>query len=242
MVQGKPTDKHRYVFTKIDKKPAFLIMGKCNFCPFVINDFEGGCARCGKFVNVNIHKTTPNYITKVYGYMQKGYGTQNMEMLTHIDIPHWCGLPNHIAKITPNDAIHTIVNGKLFIESGQNYANTVQIISDDNVMFSKEDYESLILTPEKPSIIKYSGSGGRIRSYPSTSSTDTYSDKDTKICSFCGDDKENVERDKRLGMCDDCWSKYKFSHPKRHISYINNFRLKRRENWKNEEYKKVIIN
>ena len=239
-IQGSAGDKYRYLFTKIDEKPHFLIMSKCNFCPFMINDFKNGDTKCGKFCNPTSKHEHKHFLQTVYGYMQKGYGTMDMEVLTTIGIPTWCNLPNHLTKISPNDAIHTIVNGKLYSESGQNYANTVQIISDDEVMFSKEDFETLVLVPKGKKIITY-GKDGRRFPATSTSSIETTPEpiKGINVCSFCGEDKENVNRDDHIGMCDGCWDKYKFSHPKRRISKINNFRLKRRESWEDKEYKMV---
>ena len=236
-IQGKPGENYRYVFTKIDKKPQFLIMSKCNFCPFMINDFKNGDAKCAKFINPKPKQHfSRNFLQTVYGYIQKGYDSREMEILTKIDIPTWCQLPDHMTKISPNDAIHSISNGKIFIESGQNYANTIQIISDDEVIISKVDYESLILKPKEDKFIKY----GRGKKSNVTDVTIIGETKvETDVCSFCGEDKENIDRYNHLGMCGDCWSKNKFSHPKRYVSKINNFRLKRKMNWTDDEYKLV---
>ena len=235
-IQGKSGENYRYVFTKIDKRPRYLIMSKCNFCPFMINDFHNGYAKCGKFINSNQKQHySSNFIQTVYGYMQKGYGSQEMEILTRIQIPDWCGLPNHLTKISPNDIIYSIVNGKLFTESGQNYANTIQIISDDEIQYSRVDYESLVLVAKKDKYIHYGKNN--------VSDAKVVSDDkiETKICSSCGKHKEKINRDKRDGMCDACWTKYKKNKKKRYQTKINNFRLKRKVDWTDEEYKLVKI-
>ena len=234
-IQGKPDSNYRYVFTKIEKRPQFLLMSKCNFCPFMINDFKNGDAKCGKFVNTKAGYNTKNFIQTVYGYVQKGYGSQEMEILTHVDIPFWCGLPNHMTGISPNDAIHSIVNGKLYSESGQNYANTIQIISDDEVIYSREDYETLIFKPKKDKFIHH-GTKNNITDIKVISESNKV---ETKTCSSCGEKKENIDRGKRDGMCDDCWDKFKKNKKKRQQFKINNFRLKRKIDWTDEEYKLI---
>ena len=164
--------------------------------------------------------------------MQKGYGTMEMEMLTEVGIPSWCNLPNHLTKISPNDAITTVVDGQLYIESGQNYSNTVQIISDKEVMFDKSDFETLILKPKDNKRFHYNNGKRTTPSKPI---------KVTKMCSSCGEDKEDVDREKRDGMCGECWEKYKRNKKKRYDSKINNFRLKRDKSWKNKEYKQIKV-
>jgi len=239
-IQGIADKKYRYIYTMVDKRPQFLIMNKCNFCPFLINDYENGSAKCGKFVNVKSVWTDKNYIAKVYGYIQKRTGTMDMNILTQIDIPSWCNLPDHLTRISPNDAISYIKDGKLIVECGQNYSNAVQIIDANEIEYG-DDGESLVLKPLKPTYINYGKDGKTIFSTSSDTST-SYKSIDTGVCSMCGEDKDEVDRNSHIGMCNECWSKYKFSHPKRRISFINNFRLKRKESWVGEEFKKVIVN
>lgn len=228
MVQGKPDSNIvRYVYTMIDKKPCYLLMSKCNHCPFLINDFENQEARCGQFTNPSSKYEHKDFLARVYGYIQKRYGTSEMNILTPVSIPSWCGLPNHIAQITPNDAISYIKDGRLQIDSGQNYANTVQVISDSEVKFSSENGESLVRKPKESKYIHY---GTKPYGTPK---------KDTHTCSSCGKDKKDVNRNKHLGMCGYCWDKFKFSHPRRYNAKINNFRLKRKEDWTKETFKIV---
>jgi len=243
-VTGKPDDNHRYVYTMVDKRPQFLIMDKCNFCPFLINDMKNGAALCGKFINPASILEEKNYISKVYGYVQKIYQRNEMNILTQVDIPSWCNLPDHLSEISPNDNINYVKDGKLNVECGQNYSNAVQIIDVNEVQYDL-DGEKIILKPKQPTYINYGKDGKRFTSddsipaNPSESSTAVI---DGEVCSMCGEEKEDVNREIRLGMCDDCWSKSKFSHPKRYTAKINNFRLKRKEDWVGEDYKKVIIN
>jgi len=232
MIQGEEDSKYRYIFTKVDNRPRFLVINRCNLCPFLINDSDNSSAKCGKYINSNSVWTEKNYIMKVHGYIQKKAGSTDLRILTHVDIPEWCELPNHLVQISPNDNINYIKDGKLNVESGQNYANTIQIIDGKEVDFGT-DGESLILKPAKPTYINYGTT-------PMSHKTTETSKINTDVCSFCGEDKENVDRDNHLGMCDDCWDKCKFSHPKRYSARINNFRLKRRKDWVDEDFK--IIN
>jgi len=233
MIQEVPNNNYRYIFTKVDGRPQFLIMKTCNLCPYLINDSINGCAICGKYANAKAKYNNPGYISKVHGYIQRKAGSRNMDILSKVDIPFWCGLPNHLTKISPNDTIHTIKDGKVFLESGQNYANTIQVIDSAFVIYD-ENHELLISRPDNPTYVKYGS-----KDKTSTSSGTKWKSKYLSVCSSCGESKDGVDRDNHIGMCDECWDKNKFSHPKRHISYINNFRLKRKEEWKDDEFKMI---
>ena len=229
MLQGKIDSKYRYLYTKIDEKAQFLVMKKCNLCPFLINEFDKGEAHCAKHINAKSSFKDKNFISKVSGYRQRRAGSTKMDILSDVDIPFWCNLPNHLAKMSPNDNIYSIKDGKLFIESGQNYANTVQIIDSVFVKYD-EKHQALISKPkeEKKAVIR--------TPYKNTTN---WKPKHLTVCSSCGEVKDEIDRDIHIGMCDECWGKNKFSHPKRHHSRINNFRLKRRETWVDEEFKTV---
>jgi hypothetical protein len=237
MINGKPNNNYRYLFTKIDKRPQFLVMKTCNLCPYLINDFKNGEALCGKYANTNASYPDKGFISKVHGYIQRKIDSKHMDILSGVDIPYWCGLPDHLTKITKNDSIHTIKDGKVFLESGQNYANTIQIIDSSFVVYD-ENHESLISRPDNPTYVNY-GSNGK-RSTSSTTNNTTWKSKYLTMCSSCGEEKEEVDRNIHLGMCDNCCDKNKFSHPKRYNAKINNFRLKRKEDWKNDEFKPII--
>jgi hypothetical protein len=234
MIQGNINKKYRYVFTMVEKRPQFLVMDKCNLCPFLINDFENGNAKCGNFINPKSTWEDNNYITKVYGYIQKKRGSTDMRILTPISIPLWCNLPTHLTEISASDTINYIKDGKLHVDSGQNYACTVQIVDSEFVEVDDEDGESLIHKKEKTTYIHYNKNGVK--------TNNKYNQKNTNVCSSCGEHKEEVDRYNHLGMCDICWNKNKFSHPKRYTAKINNFRLKRKEDWKKDKFKVVDLN
>jgi len=195
----------------------------CNFCPFLINDRKDGSAKCSKYVNSKTTIKENNFIAKVYAYVY--VKACYPQILIKLDIPFWCGLSNHIVEVVGNGPIHYIKEGKLHIDSGQNYTDTTHIISESLVDFSTEDGESLISKPLSKPNINYG--------------TQPYKEPEkSPVCSSCGEEKEDVNRDEHLGMCDTCWDKCKFSHPKRYHARINNFRLKRKKDW--QENFKVI--
>jgi hypothetical protein len=226
MLNGKPDNNYRYIFTKVDNRPQFVITDICNHCPFLISE-SGYDAKCSKYVNP---KTNSNKIQMVYGYMYRTTptGKTKLETLTNINIPSWCDLPNHISKVTPKNNINYIKNGKLKTDSGESYALTVSIISGDKIEFSEEDLESLVTKKDKPKYVNY---GNEV--------TPPIKTKNTEICSLCGEDKEGVDRNKKRGMCKTCYSENKKNKKKLYSAYINNFRLKRRETWKNQDFKKI---
>lgn len=229
MIQGKPdSNKCRYIYTKVDKIPQFLVLEKCNLCPFLINNFKGGEALCAKYINTKpVIGKRDNFITTVHGYIQRKANSQKLDIFSDIYIPDWCELPNHLTKISVNDVITTIKNGNLYMESGQNYSNMVRVIDSSFVKYD-DDNENLISKTEESTYINHNNS------------TPT-SYKNKCVCSFCGEEKEDVNRNDHIGMCDVCWGKFKFSHPKRYNAKINNFRLKRKEDWKDKDYKKINV-
>jgi hypothetical protein len=214
----------RYIFTKVDNTPKYVMLKHCNICPFLINDYNNGEAKCCKFSNPNPETEDKNFITKVYGYRQLNVNSFVMQIMMNVNIPTWCGLPKHLVELSPNDAITTVKDKSLFIESGQNYSDVVQIMPETNIEVDSKDGESLIFKKESNIIYPQSYKQPIIK----------------QICSSCGEDKKDVSRDKHDGMCGDCWGNFKKNKKKRHYSYINNFRLKRKETWKNDEFKMIL--
>lgn len=57
------------------------------------------------------------------------------------------------------------------------------------------------------------------------------------ICSSCGKDKKDVDRNKNIGLCGDCLSTINNDSKKVQFAYINNFRLKRKSTYSESEFK-----
>jgi len=224
MIRSK--SNKRYLYTKIDNCPQFLVMDKCNLCPFLINDFKGGHALCSKFEHPESICENKNHISVVSSYRHKKSSNQNFHILTQVDIPFWCELPDHLTKVTYNDEINYIKGGELVKESNHNYSNMIRLINMEFVKYD-DDYETLISV------------------YDVDSTKSTTPIKNTEVCSMCGEDKEDVDKNEHYGMCNGCWELYHDNDEKKKQAFINNFRMKRGKDFKLESYNlsplKVVI-
>ena len=226
MIHGS-AKKYKYVFTKIDDRPQYLIMDTCNHCPFLINEMKTNTAKCSKFTNSNSLKD--NLITTVYGYYQK---MGKRKIFSDVNIPTWCQLPKDIIDISLTDNVFYIKNNKLITDVIYNFETNVNsnIIQTDDVEFSSIDGESLVSKPKS-----------KQKTTESTTKKPLMLKPVLLSCSSCGGSKDNVNREKHNGMCDSCWEEYKKDNKHLYFSYINNFRLKRQESWKKDKYKIVDI-
>lgn len=231
MSDNRITSRYRYVFTKIDKKPMFMIMNKCNLCPFAINDHLKGRALCSKYDNPKSTLEHKNWIGKVYGYLHKKTTYNRTEMLTQLEIPFWCRLSKNAAGLSINDTVNYIKNGHLVTESGHTSDVSIAIVDTRYIDFSKIDGESLVYKP-----VENKKTTRKTYKHNDTSPTTT-TPPPRKLCSSCGKEKLEINRKIHNGMCDECWGEHKDDKEILYKSYINNFRLKRKKSWKNAEYK-----
>lgn len=224
----------KYIYTKIDGMPKFLIMDKCNFCPFLINDHINSTTLCGKYTDVKSKSKEKNYLAKIHGYVIRKTPYNRREPITDIKIPNWCELPRVVTKVKTDEIFYYKKNGILTQESSIKYANTISVVSSKNIRTSSIDGESLLTKPIS------SGSG---RPYGYTPGTSGSKPKVTVIidntCSVCGKAKDTVNRSKNNGTCSECWENIKDTPDMVYKSYINNFRLKRKKSWVDKEFKKV---
>jgi len=141
--------------------------------------------------------------------------------LNDINIPYWCELSFDFFK-TLVDKIVFYKKGSLVISETMNFVSK-DITNDDHIKYVNNklviDYKSKNTTknPVEPIIIK-------------------------KICSMCGEDKNDVNRNDNMGMCNDCWNRFELDDEKNHFAFINNFRLKRKANYSKESFKKITTN
>jgi hypothetical protein len=227
MIYTKLNEKNvRYIRTKVDNNPVCLMLTKCNYCPFFKlmrnEDKKGICKVYYNLEDINLS----NKIKDIYGY---SFSENVYEVISDIDIPNWCGLEDKHENIKDLNIYFTFEennNGCEFkVESSD--VEKLDIIGDYILKYSKG--------------YKLTKSSYNKNGYLTKESRDLFnsiiSNKYKKICSCCGKEKDNVKRSEHIGMCSECWDKYKLNYKKYKLSYINNFRLKRKVDFSDTEFK-----
>lgn len=207
----------KYISTKVDGEVVTLCLSKCNLCPFMSLDVKSKTAYC---VKNSINTTLPKkFIKTIYSYMyMDGYHYSLMD----IDLPTWCTLPEDFFECIKDKLYYTKVKDQIKCEVFEDSVSR-QIINDNNIKYIKDT-----LVTDNSSFAK------------NMTTTKYEPPKPTNTCSVCGDDKEEVDRTKNMGMCDDCWKQYQFDDEKNNFAYINNFRLKRKAKFSSNNFKKIV--
>ena len=217
----------KYIKTQVDKKPVILTMNSCNLCPLLYYDSDSKTAKCSKFSTpFKVSKLDGNVIpTKINGY---SYSKGVYAPLTKIEIPSWCKL---------SDNINDISKVETYVKSSQ---NTYRVIYDnvkelELLPYTKVQYDNTNLNLESKSNSNFSSKYGYKNEYKSA-----YVPPVTNKCSLCGELKNEVDRKTRHGMCNSCFENFNEDENKKYISFINNFRLKRKSTWIENVGKKVV--
>lgn len=221
----------RYIKTEIDGSASILKINSCNLCPFFMYMKSEGNTRCAKYFSPSSKSniTCPN----IYSYT---ISNNNAFPIQSIDIPVWCGL--HKTKETVKE------DKNLYIRNGQN--RYMEIPTDDKNLVTLSslfvDYDKnlnkLVYVTDTPNTpYKYLMNEEKETSLPPFDVTDSYKVK--RECSCCGDNKEDIDRTKNLGMCTTCWEQYKDNEEYKYFAFINNFRLKRKSTWTDVISKKI---
>lgn len=220
--------RYRYVTRIVDGKPVYLLMQSCNYCPFFISDSDKDEALCSRYVDPKSNRQRNNHIDDIYGYIYRGsHPNFKKEVLGEVKIPSWCKLPKSLSKAAIWKNVYHIKDGKLIIENKEKYGKgAIEVIDYKNVRY-EPDCETVVLTNRKKK---------KQKDYRYASE---YSSSSYKVCSCCGKEKDDVDRSTHNGMCGECYEKYKDDDGKMYMSYINNFRLKRKESFSKLEYDKI---
>jgi len=207
----------KYLITKIDNEPHILCVNKCNFCPFFSLDefgFECFCVREDKINPKLISKT--NSVTYA----------NNKRYTTHdIKRPDWCGLDEFL--------IGDNINNYMYYRSGNHTISCEKINNPEQLPIIFDNY----LKFSKGNIVKDNKKIER-------ENFELIKQKNKNVCSCCGLNKDNVDRNKNMGLCDDCYNdiRINYNNDKLSFIYINNFRLKRKSTYSKSTFKKIIDN
>lgn len=214
-------DNIRYIVTKVDKKDCILCQRTCNFCPYFDLDPHSKTTYCRNF-------DYKRFIKLVYSY---NYVNGYFFPLTDIPIPDFCTLNRYITELSPNTKFKSSDNS-IVVESIQSIKD-FEIVTDKSIKYV--DFK-LVTDLKIPYVEEYfPNQSGEYAPYVAPTQVIK------NICSCCGDDKKEVDRNKQMGMCDECFSNMpkKRNKDKLNFVYINNFRLKRKSTYSDTKFKRI---
>lgn len=221
----------KYIGTKIDNKSAIMGLSTCNMCPFLYFESHSKSAFCK---NPREEHLTKKHIMVCYSYM---YNDGYHYPLNEVSIPDWCQLSNMVVDILGAKKISYQDSGDVHTDTITSFGE-FHIYADKKLKFKGCKLETKFAPDNKDNTTTQ-------KSLPERT---TYSAPipvvKKEVCSLCGESKEDVDRTKKLGMCEKCWKKIskKKDNDKIYFAYMNNFRLKRKSTYSESDFKKIVNN
>jgi len=166
-------------------------------------------SNCNKCPLLNIDFTNKSCKCRYNSYRLvkdniSNYNENLYRVFDYINIPNWCRLSNNTQDLK---------NSNIF----KIFKNSISI-SKNNLDISKlKTIEYFNITDMTDFVYDYT----------KKSNYNNIKKINHKICSLCGEEDDNVNRNNNYGMCDSCWEISKHNEYNKKLSYINNFRLKR---------------
>jgi len=235
----------RFIKTKVSSDDTYLILTKCDYCPYFSKDKYIGKLRCGKSYN------SPNNDNVISNDVRFTIKNNNLVPEKEgIDIPEWCVLSKKMQDEMNNKRI--VYKSQNFIyEFLSPYKKGIDRIMPDGYVELKYESDALVYNEhgqlyfdnqvKRNVTTPIDNKPSEYRHLPELFDSSTYVSKvESKICSCCGEDKKEVDRSVNFGMCNECFVKNDNNKLFKYKSYINNFRLKRKSNWIDDNFK--IIN
>ena len=205
----------RYIRTEIGGEKRIMELDSCNLCPLLYFNHEDKEIRCLKYNRPfkDIDARDSNIIKKCTNGFKFCRGIYLP--LEDIKIPDWCGLSNDV----------TCIQSEIFIKTGQNsYNDYYGMLDCFKIVLSKEvEYDNCFIK-----LIEKNSHRKVTTNFKNETNTRYLPPKKSDECSYCGENDSSVDRRIKNGMCDKCWDLYKDSKDEKYLSYINNFRLKRK--------------
>lgn len=207
----------KYLITKIDNEPHIVCVSKCNFCPFFSLDEIGFECFC-----IREERNKPKYIDKVNCVT---YANNKRFTTNEIKRPNWCSLDEFL--------IGDNINNYMYYRSGKHTISCEKVDNPEQLPIIFDTYLKL----SKGNIVK---DNKKIEK----ENFQLIEHKNKNICSCCGQNKEDVDRNKNMGLCKDCYQDVINNQNDELLSfiYINNFRLKRKSTYSNLNFKKILNN
>jgi hypothetical protein len=225
----------KFIRSFFDDKKSIIKIEGCQHCPLMKFKIIDSVCVCRSFLNNGINIVEP----WVLNYTDTGL------ILDKINIPNWCKLPNDLEELKKNRTCY-----KPFISSVLIDPNDLS--NDDELPFinlntlsitnSKKVYDYLLSLVDKSSSLGFYTNSKNVYNNIDNINSEKYNINKIKheVCSYCGEEDETVKRDINIGMCNDCWGLFNEDEEKKKQSFINNFRMKRKNKFDYNKTFKII--
>lgn len=224
----------RFFKTKVDLDNVYMIMTKCNLCPFLMCDTDKNNAVCGHPKKIKIHEVIKTDIL----YFEERPKTLIVDDLR---INEHCPLSKTLDEEFKREILTYKNEGFIYVFSSPKkdderpiFESYMQFHHKSDLLTFTDNYNRY--TRNK---IKYDSKVKERNEFKTPNVIVPY--VKNEVCSCCGLSKEDVDRDKNNGMCEICFTKFKLDNDIKYFSYINNFRIKRNMTFNTNKYKKVGV-
>jgi hypothetical protein len=173
----------------------------------------------------------------------------------HIEIPKWCGLSNSLDDVSDSKFFISNNDSKIYVLNKIVYkSDEIKFLlprrTFDHINY-KDIFSFKVLAEDISYVLNYKSQSidniiNKLNIIDNTNIIIKEDNSNIKkieikldICSSCGEQKENVDRNVNLGMCIDCWNQNNNDETIKKQTFIKNFRLKRQCIFTNEQYKLV---
>lgn len=232
----------RFLKTRVDGEDIYMIMNKCNLCPYLMVDKDNYRAVCGNPVK---KKEIDDTVNTDIMYYEKG---DRVTVLDDCRIPDFCYLSKNLKDEFDKGTLKVKKNETLYIYSSERKGNE-KILSEVYVCFNEEG--GFTFSDKFNKYLEAREKYNEKKLEKEKNTTQNVISKETElfthttiiigdICSCCGEKKESVDRNTNDGMCNECNEKSKTNYDLVYNSYINNFRLKRKKEFIEKNFKKIL--
>lgn len=235
---------------KIDgiNQKVILQVDNCNHCPLMKFHNKSCLATCRMFSSAQ---------GNIVDDFVLDYNVNTGEIYGDIDIPDWCALAENVEQLDFDNRTYTIHDGKVLTNENAIIDRDlpVYIAADLNKPLTDSKVESLLPALVAASVMRGSSKGindlSADEAYEIAYSEydDFYDDEQSytpptkkyDICSLCGEEDNSVNRNTNHGMCDSCWEGSHDNAERKKQAFINNFRMKRGEDFQKEPFNLSVL-
>ena len=238
----------RFLKTRVNKDDIYMIMHKCNLCPFLMVDKDNFRGLCG---HPKKDKSIDNTVNDDIMYYE--YINGKTTILNNCDIPDFCYLSKNLKEEFEKERLTYKKDEDIYVfhsprTGDEKILSEIYICSTETSEFTYSDkfqkfQEAKNKYHERRNtttlnilnrVIEIGQEAGQEVEYVEHTTTIV-----GDICSCCGERKEDVNRISNNGMCNDCYEQSKTDFNTLCNSKINNFRLKRDKDFLEKDYKKI---
>lgn len=234
----------RFLKTRVDKDDIYMIMHKCDFCPFLMVDKENYRGVCG---NPKKDKLIDNTVKKNIMYYEHTNG--KITILDECEIPDFCYLSKNLKVEFEKEKLTYKKGEDIYVlhsprKGDEKILSEIFICSTEtNELTYSDKYEKFKEAKDKYNEKRNTTALSILNAVLESGKEVEYVEHTTSIigdiCSCCGERKEDVNRIINNGMCNGCYEQSKTNFNTVYNSKINNFRLKRNKDFLEKDYKKI---